>query len=157
MVRLAFHSQDPKLRVLLAASLSPEFQLIVESGGDRLKDQISQGVCDVLVLDLDSNYGGVESQVRFFEEIAESSIPVILLADDASRPQAAELVQRGGFGYCRKPPALRELKVMVKRAFEQSFLKRELEATRRLAASLPTCDRLLGTSPQMRKRPVVAV
>jgi DNA-binding NtrC family response regulator len=149
MVRLAFYSQDPKLRVLLAASLSPEFQLIVESRGDRLRDQISQGVCDVLILDLDSNYGGVESQVRFFEEIAESPVPVILLADDASRPKAAELVQRGAFGYCRKPPALRELKVLVQRAFEQSSLKRELEATRRLAASLPSCDRLLGTSPQM--------
>jgi DNA-binding NtrC family response regulator len=149
MVRLAFYSQDPKLRVLLAASLSPEFQLIVESRGDRLRDQISQGVCDVLILDLDSNYGGVESQVLFFEEIAESPVPVILLADDASRPKAAELVQRGAFGYCRKPPALRELKVLVQRAFEQSSLKRELEATRRLAASLPSCDRLLGTSPQM--------
>jgi DNA-binding NtrC family response regulator len=149
MVRLAFYSQDPKLRVLLAASLSPEFQLIVESRGDRLRDRISQGVCDVLILDLDSNYAGVESQVQFFEEIAESPVPVILLADDASRPEAAELVQRGAFGYCRKPPALRELKVLVQRAFEQSSLKRELEVTRRLAASLPSCDRLLGTSPQM--------
>ncbi|HJY06772.1 MAG TPA: sigma-54 dependent transcriptional regulator, partial [Bryobacteraceae bacterium] len=91
----------------------------------------------------------MESQVQFFEEIAESPVPVILLADDASRPEAAELVQRGAFGYCRKPPALRELKVLVQRAFEQSSLKRELEVTRRLAASLPSCDRLLGTSPQM--------
>ena len=149
MVRLAFYSQDQKLRFLLAPSLGPEFQLTVESDGDQVRDRIAQGACDVLILDLDSNYGGVESQVQFFEEVAESPVPVIVMADDNGRAQAAELVQRGAFGYCRKPPALRELKALVRRAFEQSVLKRELEATRQLATSLPSCDRLLGTSPQM--------
>ena len=117
MVRLAFYSQDQKLRFLLAPSLGPEFQLTVESDGDQVRDRIAQGACDVLILDLDSNYGGVESQVQFFEEVAESPVPVIVMADDNGRAQAAELVQRGAFGYCRKPPALRELKALVRRAF----------------------------------------
>jgi DNA-binding NtrC family response regulator len=149
MVRLAFYSQDLKLRVLLAPALGPDFQLTVEPDGAKVKEMMSQGHCDVVILDLDSNDGSLESQIGFFEEIAESLIPVIVMADDGGRAEAVELVQRGAFGYCRKPPALRELKALVRRAFEQSALKRELDATRQLAKSLPSCDRLIGSSPQM--------
>jgi DNA-binding NtrC family response regulator len=102
-----------------------------------------------VILDLDSNQGELDAQIVFFEEIVKSLIPVVLMADDDSRAMAAELVQRGAFGYCRKPPAVRELKALLLRAFEQSTLKRELKATRELAKGLPSCDRLIGSSPQM--------
>src|SRR4051812_25841244 len=123
MVRLAFYSQDLKLRVLLAPALGPEFQLTVEPDGDKVKDMVSQGSCDVVILDLNSNEVELESQIAFFEEIVESLVPIIVMADDDGRPRAADLVQRGAFGYCRKPPALRDLKTLVRRAFEQSALK----------------------------------
>ena len=149
MVRLAFYSQDLQLRVLLAPALGPEFQLTVEPDREKVRDMVSQGTCDVVILDLDSNREDLESQIEFFDEIAESLVPVVVMADDDGRPQAAELVQRGAFGYCRKPPALRDLKALVRRAFEQSALKRELKATREMAKGLPSCDRLIGSSPQM--------
>jgi hypothetical protein len=69
---LAFYSQDLKLRVLLAPALGPDFQLTVEPDGAKVKEMMSQGHCDVVILDLDSNDGSLESQVGFFEEIAES-------------------------------------------------------------------------------------
>lgn len=149
MVRLAFHSQDLKLRVLLAPALGPEFQLTVEQDRDKVRDIVSQADCDVVILDLDSNQGELDAQIAFFEEVVKSSIPVVLMTDDDSRARAAELVQFGAFGYCRKPPALRELKALLLRAFEQSALKRELKATRELAKGVPSCDRLVGSSPQM--------
>jgi DNA-binding NtrC family response regulator len=151
MIRLAFYSQDLRLRFLLAPALGTEFQVTVVPDGYRIKELISQGDCDVLILDLDSNYSAVESQVGFFEDIVESHIPVVVMADDNARSQAAELVQRGAFGYCRKPPALRELKAIVRRAFEQGALKRELEAARQLVKGVPNCDRLIGSSVQMLK------
>jgi DNA-binding NtrC family response regulator len=149
MVRLAFLSQDPKLRILLAPALGPEFQLTVEPDRHKVKDIVSQADCDVVILDLDSNQGELDAQVVFFEGVVKSPIPVVLMADDDSRAMAAELVQRGAFGYCRKPPAVRELKALLLRAFEQSVLKRELKATRELAKGMPSCDRLVGSSPQM--------
>ncbi len=44
-----------------------------------------------------------------------------------ARPAAIDLVQRGAHSYCRKPPALRELKVILRRAYEYVAMKRELE------------------------------
>jgi DNA-binding NtrC family response regulator len=148
MIRLAFYSQDLRLRSLLAPALGPEFQIVVEPDEAQLKDLLSQGSCDVVILDLDSS-DALESQILFFEEIVASHIPVIVMADDEARAEAVELAQRGAFGYCRKPPALRELKPLVRAAFEQRSLKRELEATRELAKAIPSCDRLVGSSPQM--------
>jgi DNA-binding NtrC family response regulator len=148
MVRLAFCSQDLTLRSLLAPALGPEFHITVEPDEAKMKDLASRGSCDVMILDLDPNDGS-GFEVRFFEEIAESRIPVIVMANDESRAEAAELMQRGAFGYCRKPPALRELKALVRAAYEQNSLKRELQTTRELAKSIPTCDRLIGASPQM--------
>ena len=151
MIRLAFYSQDLRLRFLLAPALGTEFQVTVVPDESRIKELISQGDCDVLILDLDSSNSALESQVKFFEEIAESHVPVVVMADDNGRSQALELVQRGAFGHCRKPPALRELKAVVARAFEHGALKRELAATRQLAKGIPSCDRLVGSSQQMLK------
>jgi DNA-binding NtrC family response regulator len=151
MIRLAFYSQDPKLGFLLGPCLGPEFQVSVEADGAAVKDLISQRKCDVLILDLDSNYSAEERYGDFFDEIVETAIPVIVMADDDARFQAAELVQRGAFGTCRKPPALRELKAIVRQAFENGALKRELEETRRLATTAPGCDRLIGSSVKMLK------
>ena len=75
MVRLAFYSQDLQLRILLAPALGPEFQLTVEPDGEQVKDMVSQGSCDVVILDLDSDQGGLESQIAFFDEIVHQLRP----------------------------------------------------------------------------------
>jgi DNA-binding NtrC family response regulator len=149
MIFVVVCSQDLKLQNLLAPALGREFQVTVELNGAKIKDMVSHNRCDVLILDLDSNYAPAEQFVEFYEELAKNSAPVVLLADDHLRATAAKLVERGAFGYCRKPPALRELKLMVTRAFEQLSLKQEIETTRHLAQNAPNCDRLIGSSASM--------
>ncbi len=159
MIRVALHSQDQKLQPLLAPALGKDFYVVIEPDSDRLKHLVWQGLLDVLLLDLDSEFCDPGKQARFFEEICDSSTAVVALTDDASRLIAADLVQRGAQSYCRKPPALRELKAIIRRAYEHTVMKRELRG--RHAARIPSevaepetpeplhCDGLIGSSPQM--------
>jgi DNA-binding NtrC family response regulator len=156
MIRLALFSQDLKLQPLLAPALGRDFQVIAEPEGDRLKQLLWDGCFDVLVLDLDTDLGNVEQQVEFFDKVSESGVAVVIMTDDAARSTAIELVQRGAHSYCRKPPALRELKATIRRASEHAVMKRELEGKRagnlaQLEREEPLkCDGLIGSSAEMR-------
>lgn len=150
MLRLAFYSQDLKLRPLLALALGAEFQVTVEPDREKLRNLIAKELCDVLILDLDSIYCPVDQQVSLFEEIADSGIAIIVMTDDGSRSTAVELVERGAYGYFRKPPALRELKAIARKAHEHSVLKRRAEPRRPSVIQASSCDRLIGTSAPMR-------
>ena len=149
-LRLAFHSQDLKLRPLLGSALGREFQVTVEPEREKLHNLIAKDLSEVLILDLDSTYSPIDQQVRFFDEIVESGIAVVIMTDDDSRATAIELVERGAYGYFRKPPALRELKAIVRKAHEHSVLRRRAGNHRQLSPQEPHCDRLIGTSAPMR-------
>jgi DNA-binding NtrC family response regulator len=108
-----------------------------------------------LLLDLDSNFCAVDEQVRFYDEISECGVAVVALTDDVARPAAIDLVQRGAHSYCRKPPALRELKAVIRRAHEHVAMKRELEGKQTCKfvepepEEAPRCDGLIGSSREM--------
>jgi DNA-binding NtrC family response regulator len=156
MIRVALCSQDLKLQPLLAPALGRDFHVVSELDSDRLKQMLQSGQADVLLLDLDSESSNVERQVRFFEEICAADFAAVILTDDVSRPTAIDLVQRGAHSYCRKPPALRELKSILRRACEHAVMKRELEGRRgnsfaQYEATEPLqCDGLIGSSAEMR-------
>jgi DNA-binding NtrC family response regulator len=156
MIRVALCSPDLKLQPLLAPALGRDFQVLSEPDYDRLKQMLWGGQVDVLLLDLDSESSNVERQVRFFEEINAADIATVILTDDAARPAGVDLVTRGAHGHCRKPPALRELKAMIRRACEHAAMKRELESRKgngfaqSEAIGLTRCDGLIGSSAEMR-------
>ena len=65
------------------------------------------------------------------------------------------MVQRGVCDYFRKPPALPELKIIVRRAHEHASLRRELNdvygTPHRPQACVPvTCDQMIGSSARSR-------
>jgi DNA-binding NtrC family response regulator len=135
--------------------------VIASPNGDRVKDLILDGAVDVLLLDLDANDYRMEEQVRFFDEIRESGVAVIVLTDDDARLTAVDLMQKGAHSYCRKPPVLRELKGMIQRAGEHTIMRRKLESKQDPAPARnpspesaadprPWCDALIGGSPSMR-------
>jgi DNA-binding NtrC family response regulator len=155
MIRLALHSADSKLQPLLAPALGEEFQVTVEADPNRLKKTLASGSVDVLLLDLNSDPQNLEPQRTLYAEIKEIGVVTVALADDDSRFLAIELVQNGAHSYCRKPPAIRELKVMVKRAYEYGVMKSELDRRRTCNAvpveeEAPQCDKLIGRSAEMR-------
>jgi DNA-binding NtrC family response regulator len=146
MIRLLLYSQDVNLEALLVPTMGREFAIFAERRMDRIREIISHGKCDVLLLDLDSNWYPLQEQLGFFDEIRDFGVPVVVMTDDDARATAMDLVQRGVYNYIRKPPALPELKIVVRRAHEYSLLKKELAAMR---AQLPvgnSDDRLIGSS-----------
>jgi len=155
MIRIVLCSLDLKLPRLLAPALGREFELVAEPNHTRLKQLLRRGDISVLLLDLDSECDRVQQQVEFFYEVSPE-IAIVLITDDEARQTATDLVTRGAHGYCRKPPALRELKALLRRAAEHTAMRRELEATREKpapAAGRPEpfgCDGLFGSSPEMR-------
>jgi DNA-binding NtrC family response regulator len=92
---------------------------------------VSRDQCDVLILDLDSNTYPLQQQLGFFDEIRDFGIPVVVMTDDDNRATEMDLVQRGVYNYIHKPPALQELKIVVRRAHEYAVLKQEIEKVRR--------------------------
>ncbi len=155
MIRVALSSQDLKLQPLLAPALGRDFHVLAEPDHDRLKELLWENSVDVLLLDLDSNFCDPEQQVDFYTHISESGVGVVAMTDDIARPAAVDLVQRGAHGYCRKPPVLRELKAMLRKASEYTAMKRELEVRRARAVMEPEwieplrCDGLIGSSTEM--------
>jgi DNA-binding NtrC family response regulator len=61
------------------------------------------------------------------------------------------LVRTGAFGYCRRPPSIRDLKTMLSRAYENSLLKRQLETVQQRMEDPGSCDRLIGSGRHMQR------
>jgi DNA-binding NtrC family response regulator len=146
MVRIVLHSPDQKLHSLLAPALRPEFTVIFEPDRKKLKDVAAGGHADVLVLDMDSNYMGLNEQLALYDEISDSPIPLVVMTDDLRRTTATEFLQRGAFDCIRKPPSLVEFKVIVGRAHEHALMKAELEQIRQAMSATQRCDKLVGSS-----------
>jgi DNA-binding NtrC family response regulator len=125
---------------------------MIEPRGEVVREMVEKGQCDVVILDLDSSYGPLDEQVSLYEEIASSPVAILLMADDGVRSTALELVQRGAFGYLHKPPSLRELKVMVRRAHESNTINtiKGVSGSAKRELQLPYgCGDLIGASAPM--------
>ena len=151
MIRIGLYSEDRKLQPLLASALGKEFQILIESDEDGIDRMLSVGGCDVVVLDLDSNHESLQERIACCRRIAASQASSVVMADDGLRPTAVELVRLGAHSYCRKPPSIRDLKVLLRRAHENSSLKRKLETVQQQLEAAASCDRLIGSSAPMRQ------
>ena len=112
---------------------------------------LGDGECDVAVLDLSSSSPSLGDLVECSRRISMLQIPVVVMADDSLRPTAVELVRQGAFGFCRRPPSIRELKALLCRAKENSEMNRQLQSVPPPVDVLNGCDRLIGSSPQIRQ------
>jgi DNA-binding NtrC family response regulator len=149
MIKIGLYSEDRTLHPLLSSALGKEFQVLLQSEQQGMNDLVSAGECDVMVLDLNSNHESLQERVGFSRRLIASNVPSIVMADDGLRSTAFELVKTGAFGYCRRPPSIRDLKTMCSRAYENSLLKRQLETVQQRMEDPGTCDRLIGSGRHM--------
>jgi DNA-binding NtrC family response regulator len=112
---------------------------------------VSARECDVIIVDLNSNRDSMRERIEFSRQLIATSVPLVVMADDGLRSTAFELVRNGAFGYCRRPPSIRDLKTMLSRACENSALKQQLQTVQQRLEEPAGCDRLIGSSPQMRR------
>ena len=149
MIKIGLYSEDRTLHPLLSSALGKEFQVILQSDQEGMNDLVSAGECDVMVLNLNSNHESLQERIGFSRLLIASNVPSIVMADDGLRSTAFELVKTGAFGYCRRPPSVRDLKTMLSRAYENSLLKRQLETVQQRMEDPGACDRLIGSSRHM--------
>jgi DNA-binding NtrC family response regulator len=151
MIKVGLYSEDRTLHPLLSSALGKEFQIALRPEQQGMNDLVAAGECDVMVLDLNSNHESLQERVGFSRELIASSVPAIVMADDGLRSTAFELVRTGAFGYCRRPPSIRDLKTMLSRAYENSLLKRQLQTVQHRMEDTGACDRLIGSSRHMQR------
>jgi DNA-binding NtrC family response regulator len=149
MIKIGLYSEDRTLHPLLSSALGKEFQVVLNSDQEGMHDLVSAGECDVMILDLNSNHESLQERIGFSRRLIASNVPSVVMADDGLRSTAFELVRTGAFGYCRRPPSVRDLKTMLSRAYETSLLKRQLETVQQRMEDPGTCDRLIGSGRLM--------
>ena len=151
MIKIGLYSEDRTLRSLLSSALGKEFQIRQGSDVIEMTELISARECDVMILDLNSNHDALPERIQTSRELVASNMPAIVMADDGLRSTAFEMVRNGAFGYCRRPPSIRDLKTMLNRACENSALKRQLENVQQRSEDSGRCDHLIGSGPQMQR------
>jgi DNA-binding NtrC family response regulator len=151
MIKIGLYSEDRTLRSLLSSALGKDF--LVQQGSDAasMNELVAARGCDAMILDLNANRDALHERIEISRQLIASNIPAIVMADDVLRSTAFEMVRNGAFGYCRRPPSIRDLKTMLSRACENSALKRQLENAQQRLEEPGGCDRLIGSSPHMRR------
>jgi DNA-binding NtrC family response regulator len=152
MIRICLFSEDRSLQPILSSALGHEFQVQFEAEEQRVNRAVAAGVCDVVILDLDPDHAALEARLLSCRRIVASQIPTIVMVDDHLRSAALDLVKLGAHGYCRKPPSIRDLKTMLRRAHENLSLRRKLDrATQKFEEVNFGCDRMIGHSSSMQQ------
>jgi DNA-binding NtrC family response regulator len=151
MIRIGLYSEDRALQPLLSCALGKEFQVLLESNEDGVDLLLNAGACDVLILDLNSSHDSLQERIASSRRLIGSQVPSVVMADDVLRTTAVELVRLGAYGYCRRPPSIRDLKTILRRAHENTSLKRQLQTAQKRLEKNSSCDQMIGSSPQMQQ------
>jgi DNA-binding NtrC family response regulator len=151
MIRIGLYSDDPKLQQILSSVLGKEFQVLLETTEEGINQLLADAACDVVILDLDSSHDSLQHRIACCRRIAGSRVSSVVMADDALRATAAELVRLGAHSYCRKPPSIRDLKALLHRAYEGFLVHRKSYGAQKQQEEASTCDQMIGSSPPMQQ------
>lgn len=149
-IKLLILSPDRTALRALRGALNADFEVFTVSEREAAERLMGEVDPDVAIVDLGSDPESMVMLLDFVKNSQNHPAPVVLMADDEQRYRAMELVGNGVYDYFRKPPHLGELKIVVGRAAEHRRLKQNLRSVRAEPAIETGCDRLLGSSSEMR-------
>ncbi len=149
MTRLLIQSGNRSLQGVLALTLGDDYEVRVEADKEKVKQALSKRQADVLILDLVDNNDTLKGALNYISELQVYKTPILAMTDDDSRSTAMALVEHGVYDYFRTPPHLLELKLVIRRAYEQAQLRRSLEEVSKKLHDLTSCDQLTGSTAQM--------
>ncbi|HET6208322.1 MAG TPA: sigma-54 dependent transcriptional regulator [Terracidiphilus sp.] len=128
-----------------------EFQFFFESKEDGVNRLLSDKNCQVMILDLNSNHDSLKERIACARRLIASNVAWVIMADDGLRATANELVRQGAFGYCRRPPSIRDLRITLRRAYENSSFKRQSEQEKQRMEIIRDRDQMVGSSSAMQQ------
>lgn len=150
-IRVGFYSQDKTLYTLLSSALNTEFQFYFVPDQTAITRLLASDTCHVIVADLSSTDSQWRDHLHETEQLMSEGITCVLLADPDLRSEATALVRRGAYGYCHRPPSMRDLTTMLRRAHESVVLRQQLQPSGVLQPATLDFDGMVGTGPQMQQ------
>jgi len=139
------------LQPLLSSALGTEFQFFFEAKEDGVNRLLSERNCHIMILDLNSNHDSLKERIACARRMIASDVVWVIMADDGLRVTANELVRQGAFGYCRRPPSIRDLRLLLRRAHEHTISKRQSNQDEAREEAIRNRDQMVGTSPSMQQ------
>jgi DNA-binding NtrC family response regulator len=131
--------------------LGTEFQFFFEAKEDGINRLLSEKTCHVMILDLNSNHDSLKERIACARRMIGSDVTWVVMADDGLRVTANELVRQGAFGYCRRPPSIRELRLMLRRGYDHTVSKRQSGQEQARTEVIRDRDQMVGMSPAMQQ------
>ncbi len=151
MIRVGLFSPDSTLEQLLSPAMGDEFRFTWESTEQGIERLLASGQCSLFILDLNSKQEALEARFEAARRLIRTQAAWVILADDGVRTAAGELVNEGAYGYCRRPPSIRDLRLMLRRAQESTSLKERLGAASTEREVAADCSRIVGSSRQIQR------
>jgi DNA-binding NtrC family response regulator len=152
VIRVGLYTQDYALQPLLSSGLGNEFQFFLEASENGIRTLVEEEGCTVVILDLNSHEGSLKDRIECARRLIASQITLLVLADDGLRVTANELVRAGAYSYCRRPPSLRDLRVLLRRAHESAQRKQQFgPALERIDEAATDRIQMVGTSETMKE------
>jgi DNA-binding NtrC family response regulator len=140
------------LQPLLSSGLGNEFQFSLDSSEAGIKCLLEDEGCTVIILDLNSHDGPLKDRIESARRLIAAQVTLLVLADDGLRVTANELVRAGAYSYCRRPPSLRDLRILLRRAHESALRKQEFgPAQERLEETAGDRTQMIGSSEAMQR------
>ncbi|MFP5238182.1 MAG: sigma-54 interaction domain-containing protein [Acidobacteriota bacterium] len=135
----------------MSSALGKEFEFFFESSEPGVRRLISEEECQVVIVDLNSNHDAPKERIECARRLIAAKVTVLVLADDGLRSAATELVRHGAYGYCRRPPSLRDLRIMLRRAYESVLTKQQVQIPEAGAQQLRARDCMVGSSDALQR------
>ncbi|UWZ82859.1 sigma-54 interaction domain-containing protein [Occallatibacter riparius] len=140
------------MQPLLSSGLGNEFQFFLDSTESGIRSLVEDEECTVVILDLNSREGPLKDRIESARRLIAAQITLLVLADDAVRVTANELVRSGAYSYCRRPPSLRDLRILLRRAHEAALRKQEFSSAQaRLEEAAASRNLMIGDSEVMQR------
>jgi DNA-binding NtrC family response regulator len=147
-VRLGMFTKDSRLAAVLASTLKQDWVVCPIRNAQAATTFRSEEAVDVWLIDVDPQYDLSNEWKRLLEDPGLSGAGPILMTTDESRDKVLELTKQNDYEWVRKPLAVGELKLLLRKAYDRVALRRELEEARG-QLRLHGLDQLIGSSPKM--------
>ena len=149
--RILLVDDDLDMLETLAEGLGERgFEVVTARSGAAALRQMGERPVDVVVTDL--RMAGIDG-IELLSQLHAISpeLPVIVMTAYSAIDTAIEAVRRGAYHYLAKPFRLDELVIFLRRAFDDTQLRREAAALRRALREQPAPQGLLGHSAAMQE------
>ena len=150
MIRIGLLSDATLDASFVVSALGKEFEILPAESDAAAAESLASERFDVLVVELTSEGESEEELIEGGLRLIDTQVPLIVLAREGMQDAAQEMVEQGAFGFCMYPPSIRDLKALIGRAHESAQLKKNAATIQGKAPQATDCDRLIGSSPQIR-------